>query len=240
MEFVTEGIGMQLLQAHGSKYLLMECNYCSAACKKAGRQRNGAQKYQCKGCGKYQQAAYRNKAYEIGTDARIIALVKEGCGTWNIVRLAGIAKGTVTKKIKVIASGVKAVASFPKDGCYEVDELRTFVGRKDSECYVSYAMCKATRKVVDFVVGGRTKQVLEQLTKRLLGFEPKRIHTDGLNIYPVLIPGEIHKAGKWGTLRIERKNLTLRTNLKRLGRRSICFSRSAEMLEACLKIWFWG
>ncbi|HMW09684.1 MAG TPA: transposase, partial [Bacteroidia bacterium] len=32
----------------------------------------------------------------------------------------------------------------------------------------------------------------------------------------------------------------LRTHLKRLNRRTICFTRSAIMLFACLKIYFWG
>lgn len=37
--------------------------------------------------------------------------------------------------------------------------------------------------------------------------------------------------------RKERMNLTLRTHLKRLIRRGICFSRSAVMLDACLKLY---
>jgi insertion element IS1 protein InsB len=126
----SRGLGMRLLQARGPKYLLMECNYCAAACKKAGRQRNGTQKYQCKGCRKYQQAEYRNKAYAFGMDTRIVACVKEGCGIWNTARLLGISKSTVITKIKAIASTVKAVASFPKDGSYEVDEMHTLLAAK--------------------------------------------------------------------------------------------------------------
>ncbi|OYU93847.1 MAG: transposase, partial [Bacteroidetes bacterium B1(2017)] len=39
---------------------------------------------------------------------------------------------------------------------------------------------------------------------------------------------------------IERMNLTLRTHLKRLNRRSIAFSRSVVVLSAVLRIYFWG
>jgi insertion element IS1 protein InsB len=218
----------------------MECTYCKAGCNKVGRQASGRQKYRCKGCGKYQQAEYRNKACKVGTDTEIANHVKDGCGIWNISRLLRISKTTVIERIKRIAADIQAEASFPKNGSYEVDELHTFVGCKANECYVSYAICKVTRIVVDFVVGGRTKQNLERLTSKLLALDPRRIHTDGLNVYPVLIPPEIHKAGKFGTLRIERKNLTLRINLKRLARKTLCFSRSKQMLEACLRIWFWG
>ena len=42
------------------------------------------------------------------------------------------------------------------------------------------------------------------------------------------------------TNRIERKNLAIWTDVKRLSRWTICFSRSRVMLENCLKIYFWG
>ncbi|WP_255539589.1 IS1 family transposase [Flavobacterium sp. CLA17] len=38
---------------------------------------------------------------------------------------------------------------------------------------------------------------------------------------------------------MERKNLTLRTHLKRLNRRTICFSKSLVVFTAVLKIYFW-
>jgi hypothetical protein len=49
-------------------YLLMECGYCKAACIKAGKQPCGRQKYRCKGCGKYEQAAYKYQACLPTTD----------------------------------------------------------------------------------------------------------------------------------------------------------------------------
>ncbi|WP_394801047.1 IS1 family transposase [Niabella ginsengisoli] len=45
---------------------------------------------------------------------------------------------------------------------------------------------------------------------------------------------------KFGTNHIERYNLSLRTHLKRLARRSICFTKSLKILQAILKIYFWG
>ncbi|WP_409070947.1 IS1 family transposase [Flavobacterium sp.] len=38
---------------------------------------------------------------------------------------------------------------------------------------------------------------------------------------------------------MERKNLSLRTHLKRLNRRSICFSKNLIILNAVLRIYFW-
>ena len=48
------------------------------------------------------------------------------------------------------------------------------------------------------------------------------------NIRPALAP-EIHVPGKRNTQQIERKHLTLRTRVKRLARKTICFSKSTEL-----------
>jgi IS1 family transposase len=67
----------------------------------------------------------------------------------------------------------------------------------------------------------------------------KQIYTDGLDIYGFVIPKKLHRVKRYGTNHIERKNLSLRTHLKRLNRKTIAFSKSLLMLEACLKIYFW-
>jgi insertion element IS1 protein InsB len=40
---------------------------------------------------------------------------------------------------------------------------------------------------------------------------------------------EVHNPGKRNTQKIERTHLTLRTRIKRLVRKTICFSKSIEM-----------
>jgi len=44
-----------------------------------------------------------------------------------------------------------------------------------------------------------------------------------------LIPPEQHQLGKDNTWRIERTNLTLRTHIKRLHRKTICFSKNERI-----------
>jgi IS1 family transposase len=112
--------------------------------------------------------------------------------------------------------------------------------RKDDQYWVTYAIRKDTKDVVDFTVGSRTKKTLKRITDTLLLAKAKKIYTDKLLQYKTIIPGSIHRTSLHGTNHIERMNLTLRTHLKRLGRRTICFSKSIAMLVACLKIYFWG
>ncbi len=130
---------------------------------------------------------------------------------------------------------------FSKSGCkFEVDELWSFVGHKKNVVWITYAIERETKKVIGFYVGGKSKLTIKPLVDTLLSLRPRRIYTDRLNIYPSLIPGRIHKVFQYCTNTIERMNLTLRTHIKRLARKTICFSRNKIYLEAHLRIYFWG
>lgn len=120
---------------------------------------------------------------------------------------------------------------------YEVDEMYTYIGNKESSCYIIYALNKATRKVVDFVLGGRTRENISKIINQVKALNPKCIYTDKLNVYPALMDNIKHITQQYNINHIERMNLNLRTHLKRLSRKTICFSRSKEMLESCLKIY---
>ena len=128
----------------------------------------------------------------------------------------------------------------PSKAVFEVDELWTYLNRKDNEHWMAYAIDRRTRSVVDFVVGKRAKSTLKELIDRLLRLNPKVIRTDKLTLYEYLISKQLHRRGAAVINRIERKNLSIRTHLKRLSRRTICFSHSLKMLESCLRIYFWG
>lgn len=121
-----------------------------------------------------------------------------------------------------------------------MDELRTYYRNKKNESWVMYAINKSTGKVIDFCVGRRTKENINKVVQSVLELNPRIIYTDGLNIYPGLIPNDKHRIFKYCTNKIERTNLTLRTHLKRFGRRTICYSKSDDMLKNCLKLYWFG
>jgi insertion element IS1 protein InsB len=217
----------------------MKCQYCDATCQKAGRQKSGAQKLYCKGCKKYQQIVYRNKACESGRSAMITSLLCEGVGIRGIGRVLKICTNTVLRKIKEVAAATKKPAIIMNQTEFEVDELRTYVGRKSNECWLAYALNKQTGAVIDFVIGRRSKRTLRMLINTLLMSGVQKIRTDDLNIYRTLIPVKRHIHGAYCINHIERKNLSIRTHIKRLSRRTICFSRSMAMLESCMRVYFW-
>lgn len=164
----------------------------------------------------------------------------EGCGIRSIARILRISKNTVLSRMLKISKQIK-VPYFNKLGCkVEVDEMWSFIGSKTNVAWITYAIERETKQVIDFFVGRKTKETIRPLINKVLLLQPIRIYTDRLNIYPSMIPKEIHKRFQYCTNKIERMNLTLRTHIKRLSRKTICFSRNKIYLEAHLRIYFWG
>ncbi len=215
----------------------IKCQHCRSETIKFGKTGN-KQRYRCKNCKKIQLAIYKKHAYEASINSEIAAHVKEGCGIRSIARLLHIAAGTVLCRIQKIAGSIKKPAIL-MERTYEVDELKTYTKNKTKECWVICALDKQTKQVVDFKIGNRTKKNLKRVTDTLLLANCKQIFTDGLDIYRQIIPAALHKVKRYGTNHIERNNLTIRTHLKRLNRKTIAFSKSLLMLEACLRIYFW-
>lgn len=216
----------------------VQCACNSSSCIKYGRTNTGKQRYRCKSCNKTFIHDYKNVAYTI-PDNSITSLLKEGCGIRSISRLLKISNTTVLRRILRIARNIsRPVILLNK--AYEVDEMCTFYKRKSNLLWIVYAVQKDSRLVADFAVGSRTKATLQKVINTLFLSGADKIYTDKLNIYTSIIPPAIHCSKQYSINHIERKNLTLRTHLKRLSRRTICFSKSLQMLTACLRIYFWN
>ncbi len=73
-------------------------------------------------------------------------------------------------------------------------------------------------------VFGRQDEVFLQLNEFLEPFGIRRYCTDGWGAYQRHLPEAVHEVGKRKTQKIERKHLRSRTRIKRLARKTICFS----------------
>ena len=151
------------------------------------------QTYRCKGCKKYQQQEYKNKACDKNTNQNVVHLLVEGIGIRGIARVLRISITTVIKRIKRIARSIRKSYTYVKNGVYEIDELWTFIGSKTNETWITYSFERVSRKVIDFKVGARTKENLQQVTGNALLMDPKKVCTDGLPVYKNLIPKEIRQ-----------------------------------------------
>jgi hypothetical protein len=216
------------------------CPFCySHNIIKNGTTRTRKQQYICKDCHKRFLNYYTYKAYLPNINSLIIQLTKEGLGIRSVTRVLQISATTLLRRIKSIAQNiVPPVLSFGRT--YELDEMRLFIRKKSNLMWLVYVIDKVTKETAAFYIGKRNNKTLNAVVKTLLNAKAKMIFTDRLKNYQYLIPKFIHNTTRYGTNGIERMNLTLRTHLKRLNRRTIGFSRSIIILSAILKIYFWS
>ena len=80
-----------------------------------------------------------------------------------------------------------------------------------------------------YVFGRRTDEAFVKLKTLLEPFGLRRYYTDYWGAYERNLESDVHSPGKRNTQQIERKHLTLRTRIKRLVRKTICFSKSIEL-----------
>ena len=77
--------------------------------------------------------------------------------------------------------------------------------------------------------GKRQDKDFLTLGKLLKAFPTSKYHTDDWGAYSKYIPPGKHRIGKDRTWKTERKNLNFRTHLKRLNRKTICFSKNKQI-----------
>ena len=102
---------------------------------------------------------------------------------------------------------------------------------KKTPCWLWHAINHENGEVVAYVFGTRETDVLWELLGLLadLNIEIVSVYSDDNFSYHDAIPRKVLQTGKRNTQKIERKHLTFRTRLKRLARKTICYSKSLEM-----------
>jgi insertion element IS1 protein InsB len=113
----------------------------------------------------------------------------------------------------------------------ELDEMWSFIGSKKQPRWLWEALDHQTGRIVAYTFGRRADRVLLKLKALLAPFGIRRFYTDGWGAYHRHLDPQLHVVGKQRTQQLERKHLTLRTRIKRLVRKTICFSKSVQMHE---------
>ena len=115
--------------------------------------------------------------------------------------------------------------------CIEMDEMWSIIRCKSQQCGPWYAINHNNGNVIAYVLGSIKIQSSEKLTTLIsnLNLNISRVYTDNNFLYHEIMPRNILKIGKQNPQKIERKHLTFRSRLKRLARKTICYSKSFEM-----------
>ncbi|WP_199192390.1 IS1 family transposase [Chlorogloea sp. CCALA 695] len=111
----------------------------------------------------------------------------------------------------------------------ELDEMWSFVGNKAHQRWLWHAIERRSGKILAYVFGARSGGAFLQLKALLIPFGVSRFYTDDWGAYKRHLDTSNHEIGKQNTQKIENKHLNLRTRIKRLARRTICFSKTVFM-----------
>ena len=112
------------------------------------------------------------------------------------------------------------------------------MGAKKRPRWLWWVEERASGRVVAYVFGRRTHATFRRLRAVLagLGRAVARWFTDAWWAYVDELPAEQRTQGKAALQRLERKHLTLRTRLKRLARKTICFSKSQFLHDGLIAL----
>ena len=115
-----------------------------------------------------------------------------------------------------------------------MDEMWSYYHDKSHQVWLWWAVDHATNTPLAFTFGTREHKYLDELLALLRPFPSGAVYADGNFAYQNKLSADILFTGKKNTQQIERDHLTLRTRIKRLCRKTICFSKSEELHKAVI------
>ena len=123
----------------------------------------------------------------------------------------------------------------------ELDELWSFVGKKDTVVWVWIALERQTRRVGGLAFGDRSATTCRQLWQSLPPDYRKRAicYSDFWDSYGAVLPSKRHRAvdkESGQTAHIERFNNTLRQRCANLVRKTLSFSKDKQLHQARIRL----
>jgi insertion element IS1 protein InsB len=180
---------------------------------------------------------------------QVVDMALNGSGIRDTARVLKISPSTVIETLKK-APDLKAVNAARlseleasqtiinlcqwEDVEAEADEMWSFVGNKSRQRGLWHAIEHHSGEVLAYVLAAHEDEAFVKLNGLLEPFGITQFYTDGWGAYERLLNPAEHTVGKRNTQKIERKHLTFRTRIKRLARKTICFSKSIVMHDVVI------
>ena len=125
-----------------------------------------------------------------------------------------------------------------------MDEMWSFYHDKKHQIWLWWAVEHETNIPLAYTFGTREHKYLDKLLDLLKPFPIRTVYADNNFAYENKIKDKVLKKKKKNTQKIERNHLTLRTRLKRLARKTICFSKDKDIHQSVIgtfiNIYFFG
>ena len=115
--------------------------------------------------------------------------------------------------------------------------MKSYVAKKKHERWLWHAIDHKTGTILAYVLGQRQDRMFLKLKKMLKPFGITKFYTDNLKTYERHLSEDERIVSKYKMQKIERKHLTLRTRIKRLQRKTICFSKTSPMHDLVIGLY---
>ena len=133
---------------------------------------------------------------------------------------------------------------FPSLSNRHVDELQTFVGNKKNKIWIGTVVNHWKPGILLWIIGdleeirsaARSKETFQHLWCTIRCWHSFWYVSDGYSVYPCFIEPEDHLVSKTYMTRVEGENTRLRHYLARLHRKTLCYSKSVEMLKYSIRL----
>jgi IS1 family transposase len=126
----------------------------------------------------------------------------------------------------------------------ELDEQWSYVGNKGNQRWLWLALDHQTSDIIAFTFGKRSDAVFLELREMIKDIGIGKYFSDDWGAYTRNLCACDLTIGKEYTQAIERENLNFRTRIKRLTRKTICFSKSEIMHDTVIGLYIneckWG
>lgn len=229
------------------QYERIACPHCGGHdLYKNGKNKQGKRRYHCKSCGKYFITDYSYNGCKPSTKKQIDEMLLNSSGTRDISRVLKISTNTVSHHIKKktlnlnpnYTSAVHERIEVELKLATEWDEFWSYVGKKCNQRWTWYLLNRENGDIIAWQNGRRTDEVFLQLLERVKHLPIEICHTDNWAAYARYFPEcYTHLIGKEHTWRIERRNLNFRTHIKRLSRKTICFSKREDLHDKVMSMY---
>ena len=211
--------------------ITIRCPSClGLSMKKNGWKIYGKQNYQCKDCHRQfiheTDLSYQGCKSDI--DDKIRLMLVRGCSVADIVVIEKVSK---YKVLSVLVNSNYEIK--PKRRYYrklQVDDFWTYVGHKKNKVWLVYAYDSDTSEIVAFVWGKRNLKTARELRAKLdaLGIDFGYICCDNWDSFLTAFDVDFKQVGKRHTVDIEGNNNRFRQRLRRVFRKTCCFSKKLE------------
>jgi insertion element IS1 protein InsB len=111
----------------------------------------------------------------------------------------------------------------------EAEDFWSSVEQKSNQRWTWEAIDRSNGVILAHQNGRRTAERCDQLGAKLAMFPMAAYYTADWQSYAKYLPDDQHDIGKQDTWKIERSHVNFRTHLKRLPRKTLCFSKNEDI-----------